>query len=751
MGKHCLLMGTTLSYLTFLPPFFVFFLPEFCAPHEEENTCSVVNGATAILLDNHSSNIQDIVYDTIANALDKIDQVQRFAPFVVRAEFRNPMEETLILSDDSSKPSLADDSTPPGAVTATVAVAAASVSFLVASIFCYGLMRREIRHHPEPSIRHKFRRTASRSIVGGGHPMLGLGHGAHRHPRRFVRLDELATAHAASKLRFMGGMGTMHDIDDDHDDDVEDYDCHQDHEPSPDNRGLSSSQNRYGPSITWSISDITSDSASLRSGVSWTTSKLERIEEADEEEEYDDCGGLPNRKRKRLGLIGGRNKSSFPPQSPSPKLSRSSSSVEVIVGMDKLEASRMATVNHFHHDNIPFDDLAGCRDLQQYQADTNVRSVTPVSNAEENPGLSSPVTPVMPEPDDDDDDDDDVVSSATPPSGTTMPTSQGDGVISDSLTSRDDDSTTSSVYLVPPSDVHKAVDEPSMEPRTDDSNVALGNTCDDDDSSSHEVSASEETIWGPSRLVHNHPPGSSLHGASEPDVDHHSTLSNNSIPSTTLTCIGRDSEESLKVGLPSSVVGDDGLDDSISEMDGIDVHYSLSKKGTITVPSQDETCVPTSEDFPVTTLIVVDDEEAGTHSTQRDQTSSRIKDEPSSQHSIEQQIVVYVEAAADRSMVVENKMESSSSNSSFASCRENDDGVLQSSIEQELSLRSLDIFSTPEQQERQESSSSSTDDIFAEPASSLVYDDDGSSLIAKPASSLVHDDDRSSSTTASEV
>ena len=234
------------------------FFAAFCAPLTEGNTCSVVNGATAILLDDRSSHIEDIVYEAIANGLRDPVLLEQFSPSVVQADFQASLGESLIVAPSP----LAEAS--PGPITAAVAVAAASVSFVVASIFCYGMMRRHIRHHPEPSVRYRFqRRTGIKPSLPSGLP---------RTRRRFVRLDE--RSHPSDE--------DEHDHDDDDDIEVESQvEDYSNHDP---------------PVIARSISDITSDSASHVSAVSWSTNRLERIDEGEEEE---DMEALPNRKRKR--------------------------------------------------------------------------------------------------------------------------------------------------------------------------------------------------------------------------------------------------------------------------------------------------------------------------------------------------------------------------------------------------------------------------------------------------------------------
>jgi hypothetical protein len=238
-----------------------------------------------------------------------------------------------------------DAQTPPGTVTATVAVAAASVSFIVASIFCYGLMRREIRHHPEPSVRHKNRiQRVSRTVVSN--PM------AVKNRRHFVRLDELVATAPASFVTTNLNNPT---------------------------------QQEYTPSITWSVSDITSDSASLRSSLSRTTSMLERIEEEGEEtdNEYEDVDGEEGWSY------------TYPFGSPM------SMSITHLYG---LPSSPMQFLDAEHFDwvdladePVDFNELEGCRYVGDYDTERAIRVVTPVDLEED---ATNRFLPVMLEVDD---------------------------------------------------------------------------------------------------------------------------------------------------------------------------------------------------------------------------------------------------------------------------------------------------------------------------------------------------------------
>jgi hypothetical protein len=189
--------------------------------------------------------VRKYVYDLVNATLMDSAFLDSLAPSVVRAQYIRPISHTLLFSPESDPVH-----TTPGAVTATVAIAAASVSFVVASIFCYGLLRREIRYHPEPSIRHRGRSKNGRQIVANP-----KGIRSRQHP--FVRLADFPES-LTDPTSFITST-------------------------------FASTPRESAPSITWSISDITSDSASARSSLSRRTSNLERIEEEDEEsdDEYE--------------------------------------------------------------------------------------------------------------------------------------------------------------------------------------------------------------------------------------------------------------------------------------------------------------------------------------------------------------------------------------------------------------------------------------------------------------------------------
>jgi hypothetical protein len=216
---------------------------------DAENTCVVVTGATAILLDDDSTVVRLIAFQAIEKGLNDTRFLDSFTDSVVKASFIAPLRTALVEmydEDDGDDPILSP-------MTAAMAAAAATVSFVVASIVCYWFVRRDGRRHPEPRVSHKgwSPKTNARRVV----PQSLGGLSTRRH---FVRLDDPGTPPSPIGTASLTPPGV---------------DC--------------------VPTITWSVSDITSDSASLRSGMSGTPSVLARIEEEEEwlEAERYDCDG----------------------------------------------------------------------------------------------------------------------------------------------------------------------------------------------------------------------------------------------------------------------------------------------------------------------------------------------------------------------------------------------------------------------------------------------------------------------------
>ncbi|KAG7360852.1 hypothetical protein IV203_035951 [Nitzschia inconspicua] len=221
----------------------------------ETNGCILIKGQTNILLDNESNLVRAKAYDAIENGLMDPKLLEGYTDSVVQTSFLSRGKALLVEAGQDN-----GGSNYMSPITATIAVAAASVSFVVASVLCYGFMKRDTRNHPEPSIRHKGRslKTSTRTVVSDS-----IGGRARRH---FVRLEDLSASPASYMTASLTPMSAGFDYGNE-ETEIQGYDEND------------------NPAIAWSVSDITSDSASLRSGVSRSPSMLERIEEEEEERE----------------------------------------------------------------------------------------------------------------------------------------------------------------------------------------------------------------------------------------------------------------------------------------------------------------------------------------------------------------------------------------------------------------------------------------------------------------------------------
>jgi hypothetical protein len=232
---------------------------EKCVPTiDPANTCIVVKGETSILLDNNSDAtfLTRLALEAIEEGLSDRTFLEGFTDDIIWAALIYSGHASLVeTSNHYGDNGNGEDDPNLSPITATVAVAAASVSIVVASIFCYGFMRRT--PSDDPSVRHRYRKSSPRTVISSSIGDIGIP--TRRH---FVRLEDLS----ASPTSFISASISPH------------------RESNEYNRD-DFAQEDYTPAITWSVSDITSDSASLRSGVSRTPSMLERIEEEVEEEE----------------------------------------------------------------------------------------------------------------------------------------------------------------------------------------------------------------------------------------------------------------------------------------------------------------------------------------------------------------------------------------------------------------------------------------------------------------------------------
>jgi hypothetical protein len=250
-----------------------------CDPIIPDNTCIVVNGETAVLLDENSDAtfVRNRVYIGIAHGLGDLSFLNGFTNSVVSAALISEGHATLVENSDQYHERMdgSNEASYRSGVTTTVAVAAASVTIVVASIFCFGFIRRPNSH--DPSVRHRshsLRKLSPRTIVSGSQ----LGVPTRRH---FVRLEDLS----ASPTSFVTTSISPYSY-------SNAYSKEDAQECLPEySEEAYYHEVDFNPTVNWSISDITTDSASLRSGVSRTPSMLEKIDEEIEDQEEDVAEG----------------------------------------------------------------------------------------------------------------------------------------------------------------------------------------------------------------------------------------------------------------------------------------------------------------------------------------------------------------------------------------------------------------------------------------------------------------------------
>lgn len=192
----------------------------YCDNNEEDDIeCHLVRGITSILLDNGAADAESVAYATIQRVLtDTLFLNQFTTTHVLSAEFVRPIQENLILLNEPPLSTNASDGT------AKIAIATASVSCLLTCVFLYGLYRAR-------ALSRERAQTPVKARV------------AHLQAKRRRYFQELQ----------------------------------QDQQLEP-GWMVTDSLQLPVPSITWSVSDLTSDSGSIRSSMSYAT-KLDRIEE----------------------------------------------------------------------------------------------------------------------------------------------------------------------------------------------------------------------------------------------------------------------------------------------------------------------------------------------------------------------------------------------------------------------------------------------------------------------------------------
>lgn len=219
--------------------------------------CRMVRGVTSILLDDDAASAESTAYATIERVLQDTFFLNQFtASDLKAAEFISPIGENLVVMTTTTEETEQSSSSDGKAL---IAIATASVSFLLTGVFLFGLYRARERSRARDSALSPIKARV-----------------AHYQAKRRRYFSQLEHAHAHDSQQLEPGWM------------VTDEACLQDHERHHHHVSVA-------PSITWSVSDLTSDSASIRSSTMSHSTRLERIEEVEEapsdEYEYDEERG----------------------------------------------------------------------------------------------------------------------------------------------------------------------------------------------------------------------------------------------------------------------------------------------------------------------------------------------------------------------------------------------------------------------------------------------------------------------------
>jgi hypothetical protein len=207
---------------------------------DADTQCRTVRGVTSILLDSDAAKAESTAYATIERVLRDTFFLNQFTVSdLIAAAFVRPLGENLVVLTTTTIEETEESSSGSDG-RAVIAIATASVSFLLTGVFLYGLYRS----------RQRSRRDSALSPVKAR-----IAHYQAKRRRYFHDLDH----HQQLEPGWM----------------VTDEAClehHHDHEAVD-----------VAPSITWSVSDLTSESGSIRSSTSMSyAAKLERIVEVEE-------------------------------------------------------------------------------------------------------------------------------------------------------------------------------------------------------------------------------------------------------------------------------------------------------------------------------------------------------------------------------------------------------------------------------------------------------------------------------------
>jgi len=202
-----------------------------CAPSERGNKCSVIRGVTSILLDRGAAEVKAVAYAVIDSVLQDADFIREFtASNLVQAEFVRPIGENLVILGNTQTPEVPKSSRSNSSATAKIAITAAFTSFFLTAVIFYGVFR---------SQQQKAELERGRTKVKAR-----LAHYQAKRRQYFQQLQE--------DQRLGPGWMTTNPL------------------------------QMPGPSVTWSISDLTSDSQSIKSSL-----RMDRIDEEGPSDEYE--------------------------------------------------------------------------------------------------------------------------------------------------------------------------------------------------------------------------------------------------------------------------------------------------------------------------------------------------------------------------------------------------------------------------------------------------------------------------------
>ena len=199
----------------------------FCVAESSTNSCRIISGSTSILLDSGPAEAKTLAYKAIENGLLNTSNVQSYVPNVVSAQFLRARGDSLVILNAD----IGDGDNGTTSSAAIVAIGTSSVALLLVATFVYGIFRRQ-------ASAKKQQRTLGICTPKSPPSSFPVGMNGRRY---FTRLDDESGIDSVV-------VSNIYEIKDE-------------------------------PSITWSMSDITSESGSGHSMSSRATTRLESIKE----------------------------------------------------------------------------------------------------------------------------------------------------------------------------------------------------------------------------------------------------------------------------------------------------------------------------------------------------------------------------------------------------------------------------------------------------------------------------------------